>query len=120
MPQIILYERKIIFFGSLLHKKPTPWVLGCHTSQHIIYNIVGDGVHDTHIMFELRGVVWWQVQDIPRSDPAGDRYIKGYRPVCSTPPSGPPSACLPTELLTVASMSASIFSSSSTAESPVG
>ena len=89
MPQIILYEWKIIFSGSLLHKKPTPWVLGCHTSQHIIYNIVGDGVHDTHIMFELGGVVWWQVQDIPRSDPAGDRYIKGYRPVCSTPPSGP-------------------------------
>ena len=26
MPQIILYEWKIIFSGSLLHKTPTPWL----------------------------------------------------------------------------------------------
>ena len=26
MPQIILYEWKIIFSVSLLHKTPTPWV----------------------------------------------------------------------------------------------
>ena len=83
-----LWAENYIFWKSS-SQKAHPWVLGCHTSQHIIYNIVGDGVHDTHIMFELGGVVWWQVQDIPRSDPAGDRYIKGYRPVCLTPPSGP-------------------------------
>ena len=28
MPQIILYEWKIIFSGSLLHKTPTPWEYG--------------------------------------------------------------------------------------------
>ena len=54
MPQIILYEWKIIFSGSLLHKMPTPWL---HWSRdrkkHTKFCLDGEAVRTTYIVYSL-------------------------------------------------------------------
>ena len=40
MPQIILYEWKIIFSESLLHKTPTPWYVFARILQFAVASFV--------------------------------------------------------------------------------
>ena len=51
MPQIILYERKIIFSGSLLHKTPIPWILTLilHQAKHDL----GQVLHSKFLLLKV-------------------------------------------------------------------